>query len=191
MTVTTMLAEIISRCGEGYENYTARAKAIFNASVRDLIANANANPNAITGLIYTGEYTLPGNAISIPVNTFIEIAGYSTGILRYMDYTSPTGGQATPSQEKAINLRGSIASAVGSAIYFKYQSSDGVDEASCIFPINDVVFEANGIILFTVIGWNDTYVDTGSNMISTMFSPITLESLIRLSSEKLRQEIAS
>ena len=201
MTVTEMLAEITSRCGEGYENYVTRAKAIFNASVKELIANFGNNMEAITGLIYTGEYTVTEDKIYVTVDTLIQSAGFSTGILRYMDYTSPPGvsehdktplEQATPSQERAISLNSNLANAVGSVIFFRYNSQSSEENNSpCITLLNGAEFAEAGVIAFTAIGWSDTYLDTGANVITTMFSPIALENLIRVSVEKLRQEIAA
>lgn len=198
MTVTEVLTEITSRCGEGFANFTERAKAAFNASVRDIIANPGTRQEAITGLIYTGKYTFPSTASSLAVVELLSEAGYTTGTVRYMEYTSPEDGdgyeavpleQVSANQAKAISLNSRLGTAVGSVLFYKYESTSPDAPAPCITLIGDAEFEDAGELLFTIIGWDDTFLNTGGNDMSVMFSPLSLEMLIMMSADRLRKEI--
>lgn len=201
MTATELLSEILLRCGEGYENYTERAKAAFNASVHEFIDNYKTRMDALTGLIYTGEYTIPDDdTVSIELQTLLNAAGYTTGIVRYMDYTSPEGSlegyenapleYAAPNQEKAMKLSAKLAHTPSSVIYYK-QLSVGADTDRCISLLNGVKLEKDGKLLFTAIGWDDTRINEGSQEMNLEFSPVALEGLITSSVNRLRKEIAS
>lgn len=198
MTVTEVLTEITSRCGEGFANFTERAKAAFNASVRDIIANPGTRQEAITGLIYTGTYTFPSAVKSLAVAELLSEANYTTGTVRYMDYTSPEDGsgyastpleQVSANQEKAITLNLKLATYVGDVLLYKYESTSTDAPAPCITLLGDAEFEDAGELLFTIIGWDDTYINTGGNEMSTIFSPLSLELLIAMSVDRLRKEI--
>jgi hypothetical protein len=200
MTAESLIIEITSRCGEGYENYSDRAKAMFNAAVRELISNPSAKQEALTGLISTGEYTFLADSPSVLVSDILAAAGCGVGIIRYMDYTSPDDGegyinavleQVEQHQERAMQLCSNLAYSVDTVLLYRYERNLSDASDGMITLLGGLEFEADGVIMFSVIGWSDTYLNTDINEMSTLFAPAILEVLIQQSVAKLRQEIAS
>ena len=95
MTVAELLAEICSRCGEGYENYTERARQAFESGVSGLLYGSRISEIEAPGLCRVGVYnpTLP--ATKIPLATLIAGAGLTEGKLRSLRYSTDVKAQLT------------------------------------------------------------------------------------------------
>ena len=95
MTCEQLLLEICNRAGEGYENYTARAKHLFEAQVRNLIYNSRIGDLEAPGLCRNGVYAPILPTKRIPLSVLLTAAGITEGKLRSLRYSTDTRATLT------------------------------------------------------------------------------------------------
>ena len=71
MTLAELQQEILSRCGEGYENWADRAQSAFKTSVYDLIKSGEYEPYDYHGLLFSSEETLDSGTTDILLSKWI------------------------------------------------------------------------------------------------------------------------
>lgn len=71
MTLAELRQEILSRCGEGYENWTDRAYAIFKTAVFDLVKSGEYEPYDYHGLIFTSHEELDIGTTEVLISKWI------------------------------------------------------------------------------------------------------------------------
>lgn len=95
MTVAQLLAEICSRCGEGYENYTERAQQCFESAIRTAIYSDQMNEADAPGVFRVGVYNPLTPAINIPIMTLLTGAGLTEGRIRGLRYSTDVPASMT------------------------------------------------------------------------------------------------
>lgn len=135
MTVAQLLAEICSRCGEGYENYTERAQQCFESAIRTAIYSDQMNEADAPGVFRVGVYnpTLP--AIKIPVMTLLTGAGLTEGRIRGLRYSSDAKATLTTSltgSDNDITFTALTAGIAGNDISIRYIDPEDTDQALAI-----------------------------------------------------------
>lgn len=86
MTVTQLLAEICSRAGEGYQNYTDRAKAHFKTAVLTMLYSS-LNPDLDAPSLYKIVRTLAtSESSSIMLSDLLMLAGLTEGTIDTLRY---------------------------------------------------------------------------------------------------------
>lgn len=188
MTVTTMLAEITSRCGEGYENWSARAQAHFKQTVIDMIRSKAYDMSAYHGLVYSKSYTVPGSSpatiSSVAIGTFI---GADYELIEFYDiyYTATTVWHVdivNRVESYASSLNSELKSSDRKQWYWNYDASS-----------NSLVFEtaivATTPIYFTCAVWIDSLLTTGATIISDYFTQAFLQDAINMAADRLIVEL--
>jgi len=87
MTVTELLTEITSRVGEGYENYTERAKSCFIDALRMSLPDGLNDVNA-PGLRFTSNYYPSVPTVRLPMATLLAAAGLTDGKILNLRYST-------------------------------------------------------------------------------------------------------
>ncbi len=86
MTATQLLAEICSRAGEGYQNYTARAAAHFKAAVISMLY-ASKTPDIDAPALYKVGTTSPtSESSSMLLSDLLTLAGLDEGTIDTLRY---------------------------------------------------------------------------------------------------------
>lgn len=88
MTVTQLLAEICNRAGEGYQNYTDRAAALFKSTVLSMIYPPNRVDQNAPALCRTGTLNPSADGTSILLAELLNDAGLDEGIIESMRYSA-------------------------------------------------------------------------------------------------------
>ena len=97
MTVTQLLAEICSRAGEGYQNYTDRAKAHFKTAVLTMLYSS-LNPDLDAPSLYKIVRTLAtSESSSIMLSDLLTLAGLTEGTIDTLRYGIDTNAAMTTS----------------------------------------------------------------------------------------------
>lgn len=95
MTVTQLLAEICSRAGEGYQNYTDRAKAHFKTAVITMLYSS-LNPDLDAPSLYKIVRTLAtSESSSIMLYDLLRLAGLTEGTIDTIRYGIDTNAAMT------------------------------------------------------------------------------------------------
>lgn len=95
MTIAQVLTEITSRCGEGYENYSSRAKSALMDVIRGLTQDERIPDEDIPGLRFSGVYPVDLAVPKIAVSAILTEAGLTDGKIRYLKYSSGTRATVT------------------------------------------------------------------------------------------------
>jgi hypothetical protein len=190
MTVTTLLAEITSRCGIGYENWSTRAGQYFKQAVEELIKSGNYSPSEYHGLVKTSSYTVPGTSsdtiTKLDIATMLG-AGFELIDIFDINYDITTTNWKVDvvsyPEKLASDLNSELKTTGHKQWYWSYSTS------------TDMVFETSSPIIgttkinYTVSYWNDDPLLTGATVISNYFTERFLQDVIDLAANKLYREI--
>jgi hypothetical protein len=189
MTNTALLTEILNRCGEGYENWTERAKAYFKSSVIEMVKSRRFHETQFPGLIYRKEVTSQTSA-SIAYTTFIQ-SGYE--FIRWITFGFIASGGFTTLNVQILSFPEYQAWLLNSALItdatqlYAYEVSAGMGSSA---TLNFKTALASGDKLYpTFVAWNDVIWTTPNTDLAGHFSDEFLETAIQLSVEKLKSEI--
>lgn len=187
MTVTQLAAEICSRAGEGYQNYTDRALAHFKSAVLALL-NTSMSPDLdAPGLcaIYEDEsYDVSGG---ISLRAIYERLNLTDAITLSIEVKGEPLERLSAQQYAASKLRPDIL--INGLTYYLYSSEDETG-GKIVMLGHDGIEEIPLVI--RAIGWRAELSSTTSDIsIESYFSTNMLEKAIMLSTEELKREIAA
>lgn len=187
MTVTQLAAEICSRAGEGYQNYTARALAHFKSAVLALL-NTSMSPDVdAPGLcaIYENEnYDVSGGIL---LSAIYERLNLTDARILSIEVNGEPLERLSAQQYAASKLRPDIL--INGSTYYLYSSEEGTGGKIVIL---DFVSVGRIPLVIRAIGWRAELSSTASNIsIESYFSTNMLEKAIMLATEELKREIAA
>lgn len=187
MTVTTMLSEITSRCGEGYENWSARAQAHFKQAVADMIRSRAYDMSQYHGLVYSKGYSVPSSPATISQIAIGTLIGADYELIEFYEiyYTATTKWYVdivNRTESYASSLNNELKSSDRKQWYWNYDTSS-----------NSLVFETaiakETVIYFTCAVWIDSLLTTGATVISDYFTQSFLQDAINTAAERLIAEL--
>ena len=187
MTVTQLAAEICSRAGEGYQNYTARALAHFKSAVLALL-NTSMSPDVdAPGLcaIYENEsYDVSGGILLSDIYNALNL---TDAIILSIEVKGEPLERLSAQQYAASKLRPDIL--INGSTYYLYSSEE---KKGGKIVILDYVSAGEVPLVIRAIGWRAELSSTTSNIsVESYFSTNMLEKAIMLSTEELKREIAA
>lgn len=185
MTVTQLAAEICSRAGEGYQNYTDRALAHFKSAVLALL-NTSMSPDVdAPGLcaIYEDEsYDVSGGIL---LSAIYDALNLTDATILSIEVKGEPLERLSAQQYAASKLRPDIL--INGSTYYLY-SSEGETGGKIVILGYDSIIP----IVIRAIGWRAELSSTASTIsLESYFSTNMLEKAIMLSTEELKREIAA
>jgi len=187
MTVTQLAAEICSRAGEGYQNYTARALAHFKSAVLALL-NTSMSPDLdAPGLCatFTDEnYDTTGGILLSKIYTALDL---SDAKILSIELNQQPLERITPQQYEVSKLRPELLD--DNVWHYIYE---GEKEVGGIIRIVETQEDPALKLVVRAIGWRAELSSTASTIsLESYFSTNMLEKAIMLSTEELKREIAA
>ena len=187
MTVTQLAAEICSRAGEGYQNYTDRALAHFKSAVLALL-NTSMSPDVdAPGLcaIYENEsYDVSGGIL---LSAIYDALSLTDARILSIEVDGEPLERLSAQQYAASKLRPDIL--INGSTYYLYSSEEETGGKIVILGYDSI--EEIPIVI-RAIGWRAELSSTTSDIsIESYFSTNMLEKAIMLSTEELKREIAA
>ena len=187
MTVTQLAAEICSRAGEGYQNYTARALAHFKSAVLALL-NTSMSPDVdAPGLcaIYENEsYDVSGGILLSDIYNALNL---TDAIILSIEVKGEPLERLSAQQYAASKLRPDILK--NGSTYYLYSSEK---EKGGKIVILDYDSAGEVPLVIRAIGWRAELSSTTSDIsVESYFSTNMSEKAIMLSTEELKREIAA
>ena len=192
MTVTQLAAEICSRAGEGYQNYTARALAHFKSAVLALL-NTSMSPDVdAPGLCatFTDEnYDSTGGILLSDIYTALDL---SDAKILSIELKQRPLERITPQQYEVSKLRPELLD--DNVWYYIYEGEKEVGGIIRIVSTMRIPPQEDPArkLVVRAIGWRAELSSTASNIsIESYFSTNMLEKAIMLATEELKREIAA
>lgn len=140
MTVTQLLAEICSRAGEGYQNYTDRAASAFKAAVLSMLY-ASPNPDTDAPALYKIVRELaPSESSSIRMEDLLFIAGLKEGVIEGIRYAANDNATMTTNLQgdNDITYTSRLPGAEGNLIGIEYVLPPAGQKPVLSFVVTDV-----------------------------------------------------
>lgn len=183
MTVAQLATEILSRCGEGYENWTDRALASFKSVAISYMSSPTFYSYECHGLVYNDIYTATGAVTSISIPGLI---GVGRELVKFLDLKKVVKSVTT-----AVNLVSyaeKLASAYNSELAGTsqwYLSNEGTDT----LIIFDEALAKDDMIEFAVIAWDNSLLADTANVISDYLTGGFLQACITGAVSLLQKEL--
>jgi hypothetical protein len=183
MTSTQLFTEILNRCGEGYENWTDRAKAHFKSAIIEIVKSGKFHETQYPGLIFRKEVTgLTGAAIAF--TSFVQ-SGYE-----FIKWIKMQKNPATTTVYKDVLL-------MSYPEYLAYTNNSNLVLADQIYAyllydgtsvkLNFADAAVSGDKWYPVfVAWNDFLLGLDT---SAVYGDELLETAIQLAVAKLKAEI--
>lgn len=193
MTVTELLAEILYRCGEGYENWTERAKEAFHAAVVDYIKDTPYDAYDYHGLIIEGTYSV-ADGTTIAYISMETLFAANWELIRFLELKKIVGSVTTPVNvvSRVEKIAADHNTDLGAGVSLWHWANDGGAGNTLVFDVALTTNEAEGVISsmsYVAAIWDNTLLDTGGTIISDYFTNDFLNAAIDRAALRLTKEL--
>jgi len=183
MIVSEALTEVLNRCGEGYENWTERAKEALRYAIISLTATMPTD--AYPGLLLDDNYLIPSPQSSIQMD---ELIGSSREFIRLIDMKHRVS-PATPLRVSMVSYGEYVATQHNSLMSTNtsiwYMRHDGTG----VWIQFGEVLPANTEIAFAMVTWEKGLLDTGNVELTDYMSAPFLNTAIDMAAKRLYGEL--
>lgn len=186
MTVLELTTEILNRCGEGYENWTDRAKETFHASVVSLIMSNQYDPYDYHGLIREISHTVSGTPTSVDITILIPD---DFGFIRFIDIKKTTGSVVSRVdlvsyvEKLATDFNAELKADVLQWYFLSDETGNYINFGAAL--AND------DTITCTAIVWINALLDVDATLVSDYMTEQFIQDAITLSVQNLKKELVA
>ena len=185
MTVATLAAEILSRCGEGYENWTIRAKAAIKAAIYDVARSGKYGQADFFGLIHEGDYDPGSWGTSVELRNILNTANYEiiSTLLLQLEKTDTTVDISLASYSEWI--ASGYNSELSAGINVWYLTAD---ETGRFIKFGSVAPETDDVLKYAFVVWPPELA-TDETELSDYFAGGFISDVAEIATARLKKEL--